>query len=231
MYIDPAGSGKNDRDETAYVVIKLLGAYVYITAVGGVTGGYEEEKLLELVNVAKEHDCKTVLIERNFGAGAHCSMLKPLFSKHFPVEIEEVWESGQKELRIIDVIEPVLTSHRLIISPKIIKEELRSTAVYSKDISKTYSLLYQMAMITRDKGCLRHDDRLDALAGAIRHIVEGIDYDTQTLIDARKREEDIAFIKSWTGQSGRNTYQDGYAPQNAGNGFGNRVSKGNNRFS
>jgi hypothetical protein len=230
MYIDPAGSGKNDRDETAYAVIKLLGSYVYITAIGGVEGGYEEDKLRKLVGIAKEQNCKTVLIERNFGSGAHSSMLKPLFANEWPVEIEEVWETGQKELRIIDVIEPVMSSHRLIVSPNIIRQDIRSTSIYANDIALTYSLMHQMAMITRDKGCLRHDDRLDALAGAIRHIVESIDYDTANVIKARKSQEQIDFIKAWTGQSGKNIYTEGKAPKHQGSGFQKRKKGGNNRF-
>jgi hypothetical protein len=229
MYIDPAGSGKNDRDETAYAVIKLIGAYVYITDIGGVTGGFEEEKLQALVDVAKENDCKTVLIEKNFGGGAHASMLRPLFSTQFPVEIEEIWETGQKELRIIDTLEPVMSSHRLIISPEVVRNDTLRTGIYATDLQKTYSLLYQMAMITRDRGCLRHDDRLDALAGAVRFIVDSIDYDTAVVISARKMQEQLDFIKEWTGQSGRNTYEDGKSSGKKA--FGARNSRGKSRFS
>jgi hypothetical protein len=230
MYIDPAGSGKNDRDETAYAVIKLIGAMIYVVAIGGVQGGYEEEKLLKLVHIAKEHQAKKVYIERNYGGGSHCSMLKPLFSKEFPVEIEEVWETGQKELRIIDVLEPVITSHRLVISPEIVREDVRSTNIYAAAIAQTYSLFYQMAMITRDKGCLRHDDRLDALAGAVRAIVDSIDYDTEALIKARKEQEGLDFIKQWTGHSGKNTYITGQSVRQHNQGFQRRNSRGNNRF-
>lgn len=230
MYIDPAGSGKGDRDETAWAVIKLIGSFVYVTAIGGVQGGYEDDKLDKLVQVAKEQNCKTVLIERNFGSGALASMLKPIFAKEWPVIIEEVWETGQKELRIIDVLEPVMSSHRLIISPAIIKEDIRSTSVYSVELAITYSLMYQMAMITRDRGCLRHDDRLDALAGAVRYIVESIDYDTAVVLKERRAQEQIEFIKQWTGQSGRNTYVNGYAMKVNNHAFNSREGHGKNRF-
>ncbi len=228
MYIDPAGSGKNDRDETAYVIIKLIGAFVYIVDVGGVAGGFEAEKLQVLVDAAKEHGCKTVLIEKNFGGGAHASMLRPMFTTQFPVDIEEIWETGQKELRIIDTLEPIMSGHRLIISPEVVRNDTMRTAVYAQDIQKTYSLLYQMAMITRDKGCLRHDDRLDALAGAVRYIVDSIDYDTASVIAARKMQESLDFIREWTGQSGRNTYEVGKSSGKRT--FGERVQRGKSRF-
>lgn len=186
--------GKNG-DEMAYAVIKLIGTYVYIVDIGGVAGGYEEEKLLKLVEVAKKHKCKTVLIEKNYGNGAHASMLKPLFQTHWPVIIEEVWESGQKELRIIDVIEPLLSSHRLVVSPEVIQRDWESTSIYAGDKRLLYCAFFQMSHLTRDKNCLRHDDRLDALAGAIRHIVQSIDYDMQTHVNAQQMEEQKRWLQ------------------------------------
>jgi len=61
----------------------------------------------------------------------------------------------------------------------------------------TYKLLHQMGMITRERGCLRHDDRLDALAGAVRYVVEKLDFDTRLVIEARRRKELIHGIDSW----------------------------------
>jgi len=197
MYIDPAGGGKN-ADEMGYAVIKLIGAYVYIAAIGGVPGGYEEDKLVRLVKVAKEYNAKTVVVEKNYGNGAHANMLKPLFAKNdHPVIMEEAWETGQKELRIIDVIEPLLTSHRLIISPSVLEQDAASVSLYPTNTQLTYRLIHQMKMITRDKGCLRHDDRLDALAGAIRFVIERLDFDTQVMIEAKRRSEEIQKINAW----------------------------------
>lgn len=182
----------------AYACIALIGAYIYVLKVGGVEGGFEEESLLKLVKIARETKCKTVLIEKNFGNGAHANMLKPLFTKaEWPVIMEEVWESGQKELRIIDTLEPLLTSHRLIISPDVIEHDFDSTQAYAAEVRGTYRLLHQMALITRDRGCLRHDDRLDALASAVRYVVEKLDFDTQTIIEARRRKEEIQGINAW----------------------------------
>lgn len=224
MYIDPAGGGKN-ADETAYAVIKLIGAYVYITDIGGVAGGYEEEKLMKLVETAKRNNAKTVLIERNFGNGAHASMLSPLFEKNFPVTIEEVWETGQKELRIIDTIEPLLSSGRIIISPEVIEKDAESVEKYPVETRITYRLLHQMAMITRDKGALRHDDRLDALAGAIRYVVDRMDFDTQTVMEARRRASQVAEIKAWNDPSRRREMLTGVV-EVSGVGSHNRFTSG-----
>lgn len=214
MYIDPAGGGKNG-DEMAYAVIKLIGAYVYLYRIGGVPGGFEEENLLKLVRIAKESNCKTVCIEKNFGNGAHANMMKPLFAREeWPVTLEEVYETGQKELRIIDCLEPLISSHRLVISPEVIEADYSSIEGYALDVRQTYRLLHQMALISRDRGCLRHDDRLDALAGAIRYVVERLDFDTKVMIDAKRRAEMVKDIATWNDPKSRRVWLTGVVSQN-----------------
>lgn len=195
MYIDPAGGGKNSGDEMAFAVVGLVGTFVYILALGGVKGGYGEDSLMALVNVAKRTGCKTVHVEKNFGNGAHVSMLSPLFEAHWHVDIEEVWESGQKELRIIDVLEPVISSHRLVISEEVIQYDFDSVANYPAELRPTYMAMHQLSNITREKDCLRHDDRLDALAGAVRAVVKDIDYDMQAARLRQQQHETKEWLK------------------------------------
>ncbi len=185
MYIDPAGGGKNG-DETAYAIIKLLGTCIYIYDIGHVKGGYAPEDLEKLVSAAKNAECKEVFIENNYGNGAHVAAIKPYFERDYPVMIEAVQETGQKELRIIDVLEPVLSTHRLIVRPEVVQKDIDTIQGYSADTRMSFSLFYQMANITRDKDCLRHDDRLDALAGAVRQIVENLDYDQLKVVMQRQ---------------------------------------------
>lgn len=215
MFIDPAGGGKN-ADEMGYAIIKLIGAYIYIAAIGGVPGGYEAENLNKLVELSTAWKANVVIIEKNFGNGAHANMLKPLFAKsEWPVQIEEVHSLGQKELRIIDTIEPLLSSHRLVISPAALEDDALSIELYDLDVKQTYRSLHQMAMITRDRNCLRHDDRLDALAGAISWVVAELDFDTQSVIEARRRAEDVARIKAWSDPVTRREWLTGIASSNS----------------
>lgn len=194
MYIDPAGGGK-DGDEIGYCVLGLLGVYLYVLAWGGIPGGYQEDKLMRLVNIAKETGCKEVFIERNFGAGSHMAMLAPLFELNWKVQLEDRWETGQKELRIIDVVEPILTSHRLVVSPEIIKADKQQVAQYATEKAMRYSGCFQLAHITRDRDCLGHDDRLDALTGAVRELISMIDFDMLTHLKKRDQAEAIKFLK------------------------------------
>jgi hypothetical protein len=51
-----------------------------------------------------------------------------------------------------------------------------------------YQLVYQMSRITKDRGALAHDDRLEAVAGAVAYWVEQMGRD-QELVMNQHREE------------------------------------------
>lgn len=176
MYIDPAGGGKNG-DETGVAIVFLLGTYIYVYRCFGVKGGYDETDLETIVMAAKEADCKEVFIEKNFGHGAFQAIIKPYFERLHQCELLEDYASGQKEERIIDTLEPLLSAHRVLFNLEIISEDAKSVEKYALEVQSSYSLFNQIANITRDKGSLRHDDRLDALYGAIRQLTTDIDYD------------------------------------------------------
>jgi hypothetical protein len=52
-------------------------------------------------------------------------------------------------------------------------------ADYRDDQDPRYSLVYQMTRLTRDKGALRNDDKLDALSMAVQYWVEHMSRDTE----------------------------------------------------
>ena len=164
LSIDPSGRGK---DETGYAVVKMLNGQLYVPDAGGIKGGYDEKTLKQLVAIAKDNKVNIVVIESNFGDGMFMELIKPLFRTTYPVTIEEVRHNKQKELRIVDVMEPVLNAHRLVVDPKVITNDYRSALTYPIEQQTRYMLMYQLSRITRDKGSLVHDDRLDALSIAV----------------------------------------------------------------
>jgi hypothetical protein len=115
-------------------------------------------------------------------------LIKPYFSKAYPVTLEEVRHSKQKELRIIDTLEPVMNQHRLVIDREVIQKDYDSIQKYPNDIAQRYSLFYQMTRITKDRGALAHDDRLDALAMATAYWVEQMAGDADELMRERHGE-------------------------------------------
>ena len=161
----------------------MLNSQLFILEAGGFSGGYDEETLKSLSVLAKKQNVNKVIVESNFGDGMYTSLLKPIMAKIHPVEIEEVRHSIQKERRIIDTIEPVLSSHRLIIDRRIVEQDFQSTQHLPPESALRYQLFYQLSRITRQKGSLVHDDRLDVLAMAVGYWSEQMAADRDRLIN------------------------------------------------
>lgn len=198
LAIDPSGRGK---DETAYVVGYMLNGYIFVPEARGLADGYSDKTLRHLANVAKAHQVNEIVVEANFGDGMFTQLLKPHLQRIYPVEVNEIKHNQQKEVRIIDTLEPVFMQHRLIVDPRVILDDDEST---TKDPS--YSLFHQIARITRERGALRHDDRLDCLAMMVAYWVEQMDADAK-LLEAQRREELLeqelrTFIEHASGQEG-----------------------------
>lgn len=187
MSIDPSGRGK---DETSYAVVKNLHSRLFVPAAGGLKGGYSDDTLKALAEIAKLHKVKLILIEDNFGDGMFNELLKPWLRKiGYPCTVEGIRSNKQKEARIIDTLEPVMNQHRLVIDPSVVRSDFSNTSSSSDDgeetVKITYQLFYQMSRITRDKGALVHDDRLDALAIAVAYWVD------QMAVDQEEESERI----------------------------------------
>lgn len=192
MYVDPAGGGQNG-DETAYAITRCAGGKIFLIACGGIKGGLDNAQLDELTALAIKYEVTGVSIEKNFGNGALSNVWQPKLLKEYNAigrtcSITDVWESGQKELRIIDILEPVMSTGRLIVDEALIDDDWQSCQKYPIQDRPVYSLFWQMARITRDKNCLIHDDRLDALAGAVRYWVEHLSADEQKVKNAQAQK-------------------------------------------
>ena len=198
MSIDPSGRGS---DRTGYAILKMLHGVLYLTAGGALEGGYSDATLERLSQLAKDNNVNYVVIESNFGDGMATALLKPIMSRIHPCSIEEVRHSKQKELRIIDTLEPVMNQHRLVVSQELIKDDFKT------DID--HQLFKQMTRITKDKGSLRHDDALDALSIAVNYWVERMDRDQIVAFDEHKNrmlQKDLdKFMESATGRKQQNT--------------------------
>lgn len=166
LTIDPSGRGS---DETGYTVTKMLRGMVYLRRAGGIPGGYSEDALTTIVHIARAEKVKTILVESNFGDGMFVKLLEPVLRRIYPCTVEEVRSTGQKERRIIDTLEPVLNNHRLVVDAALLRAD-------QKDEPK-FQLFHQLTRITRDRGSLRHDDRLDALAMAVAYWTEWLNRD------------------------------------------------------
>lgn len=174
MAIDPAGRG---GDELGYAIVAMLNGYLFVLRCKGLTGGYSDDNLKLLAMEAKRFGVNEVVIESNFGDGMFTKLLTPFLLKVHPCGTQEVRSSVQKERRIIDTLEPVMNQHRLVVCTSVVKEDSDNYNSYPEETAPRYQLFYQMSRITKDKGALAKDDRLDVLAMAVAYWSDVMDKD------------------------------------------------------
>ena len=186
MSIDPSGRGK---DETAYAVAANYAGQQFILDAGGMQGGYGEEVLERLAQIAKRYKVNTIIVEENFGQGMFESLMKPILRRVHPCAIQTVRHSQQKERRICDVLEPLMNSHKLVIDQAVLTKDWESVKSYPPEEQRNYLLAHQMSRVTRERGALRQDDRLDALAMVCQYWVDSMIKDVDRVAYERREEQ------------------------------------------
>lgn len=177
MAIDPSGQGK---DETAYAIVRFAHGLLYLVDVGGYLDGFGETTLQALASKALRHQVNDIIIEKNYGGGMFNELLKPHLVRLGRGRIDEEWKGwsmGQKEMRICDILQPVLNSHRLVIDRRVLEQDLKT-----QQESPRYSFVHQMTRLSRVKGALANDDRIESVAMAVSYFTERM-----------RRDQDLAF--------------------------------------
>lgn len=202
MAIDPSGTG---TDETAYAIVRFLHGKLYLVSVGGFKEGYSEATLMALAALAARYRVNSVIAETNFGSGMFNQLLKPHLARLKTGGFDEDydgWSSGQKEIRVLNTLEPLIQSHKLVVDRRVIQAD----EVIQQD-KPAYSFIYQLTRISRQRGALAHDDRLEAVSMACAYYLDRMDRDDKKSLDnhkaALKQEEMKNFHK----------HVMGYAPQ------------------
>jgi hypothetical protein len=199
MAIDPAGRG---TDEVGYAIVGYLYGRLYLLDAGGLRGGYDDRNLEWLAHRAKMYGVNRIISEPNFGDGMFNKLLKPVLARIYPCSLEESERSSsQKEARIIDTLEPVLNQHRLVVDKGLFQRDYDSVEAYPIEQQSRYRLFHQLTRITRDKGSLVKDDRVDALALAVFFWTDQMDRDarkSQQSHDQRMLEQQLQeFMKRY----------------------------------
>ena len=104
---------------------------------------------------------KEVLVEDNFGQGMMAALMEPVLRRHYVEPGDDQYPKGwkcfidtrrmsqQKEVRIIESLEPVMNSHRLVVD---------------QTVASNMEFQQQLTRITRQRNCLAHEDELESLA-------------------------------------------------------------------
>jgi hypothetical protein len=185
--VDPSGRGS---DETAAAYISQRNGFLYLHDMRAYRDGYSDNTLLDILKGCKKYGVTKLLIETNFGDG----IVSELFRKHLQqtkqnIDIEEVRANVRKEDRIIDSLEPVLNQHRLVIDRAVIEWDFKSNPQAAPEERLLYMLFYQMSRMCREKGAIRHDDRIDCLAQGVQYYTDALGISALEEIKNRKRNE------------------------------------------
>ena len=185
--VDPSGRG---ADETTAAYISQRNGYLYLHEMRAYRDGYSDNTLLDILKGCKKFGVTKLVIETNFGDG----IVGELFKKHLQqtkqgIDVEEVRANVRKEDRIIDSLEPVLNQHRLVVDRSVVEWDYRSNKDEAPEKRLLYMLFYQMSRMCREKGAIRHDDRLDALAQGVKYFTDALAISAQEVVNERKREE------------------------------------------
>ena len=193
--VDPSGRGS---DETVAAYLSQRNGILYLHEMRAYRDGYSDSTLLDILKGCKKYDTKTLLIESNFGDG----IVAELFKKHLQqtkqaINVEETRANVRKEDRIIDTLEPVLNQHRLVVDKSVVDWDYKSNPDTAPEKRLQYMLFYQMSRMCREKGAVRHDDRLDALAQGVKYFTDILSISAQEEIINRKRQDWNDLLEHW----------------------------------
>ena len=193
--VDPSGRG---TDETAAAFISQRNGFLYLHEMRAYKDGYSDNTLLDILKGCKKYGVTTLLIETNFGDG----IVAELFRKHLinnkqSLDIEEVRANVRKEDRIIDSLEPVLNQHRLIVDRSVLDWDFKSNPDAPPEERLLYMLFYQMSRMCREKGAVKHDDRLDCLAQGVKYYTDAMAISAQEQIAMRNLDDWNDLQEAW----------------------------------
>jgi hypothetical protein len=185
--VDPSGRGK---DETVSIILSQINGLIFVRDIYATQEGYSDATLREILRRSKQYGSKMCLIESNFGDGAIMELLK----KHAQemkvgMAFEESRATTQKESRIIDTLEPVLNQHRLILDQRLVEWDYRSNPDQAPEERLPRMLMYQLTRMTKEKGAVRHDDRVDALALGVKYYQDVLAISAKEATISSKRHE------------------------------------------
>jgi hypothetical protein len=185
--VDPSGRG---TDETAAAYISQRNGFLYLHEMRAYRDGYSDQTLLDILKGCGKYGVTKLVIETNFGDG----IVSELFKKHLiqtkqGIDVEEVRANVRKEDRIIDSLEPILNQHRLVVDRSVIDWDYNSNKDAPPEQRILYMLFYQMSRMCREKGAVKHDDRIDCLAQGVKYFTDCMSISAQQVIAQRRLDD------------------------------------------
>ena len=193
--IDPSGRG---TDETAAAYISQRNGFLYLHEMRAYRDGYSDNTLLDILRGCKKYGVSKLVIETNFGDG----IVSELFRKHLvqtkqTIDIEEVRANVRKEDRIIDALNLFLISIGLLLTVLLLTGTFKSNPDAPPEERLLYMLFYQMSSMCREKGAVKHDDRLDCLAQGVKYYTDALAISAYEQMKLDKQEDWKDMEEAW----------------------------------
>lgn len=209
--VDNSGRGS---DETALCIIAELNGILFLLGVWASTGGFEPSTLAQLALMCVQYGVNDILVESNFGDGMFAALFRPVLEAAWKRANKGALAAGrdeggtaivemkvsnqmQKERRILSILEPVTQQHRLVVDRAVIEWDFESIKlIEGEDGRHRYSLFHQLTHLTRERDCLDHDDRIDALSLAVGAFSDILGVDPHAMATRKSQEtEDEEYEK------------------------------------
>jgi hypothetical protein len=193
--VDPSGRGS---DETAAAFLSQKNGFLYLHEMRAYRDGYSDRTLLDILRGCKRYNVTKLVIETNFGDG----IVSELFRKHLQqtkqaIDVEEIRANVRKEDRIIDSLEPVLNQHRLCVDKSVIDWDYNSNQDAAPEERLQYMLFYQMSRMCKEKGAVKHDDRLDCLAQGVKYFTDALSISAYEQVRYKRQQDWNDMMESW----------------------------------
>jgi hypothetical protein len=190
--LDPAGKG---LDKSGLAIGATLASMIWVKGVFGLDGGADTSALDRIATILREHDARDLWVEINidaFGlyeqflyAAIRRHAVEPAADSRFPkgwtCSLTTGRSQGQKEVRIISVLEPIISGHRMVIAPEAIE--------LSGDDETANELQYQITRINRNRNALTEDGKLDALSMLCKRLQSGVTTEPAHAAETRRARQ------------------------------------------
>ena len=90
-----------------------------------------------------------------------------------------------------------MNQHKLIIDPKVFEYDYASNPDAAPEKRLEYMLGYQMSRMCREKGAVKHDDRVDAMSQGVQYFVDAVAQSAHKAQALRKHEEWNAMVQAF----------------------------------
>lgn len=192
-FLDPAGGG---TDESVMFATATIGPYIHVLGMLVYHGGQTEENVAAAVEWAHNMGVQDITVEDNMGHGAVTNMYRGAISRAgYTMGCNGVYSTGQKEVRIISRLAPIMQRHRVVVHWSVVEEDVRLCRGM-RDGGREYSLFWQMQNLTQQAKSIPHDDRIEAFQAAVYLHVEALALDEGKEAERRAQEVSRGFLNN-----------------------------------